>query len=140
MGSIGAVRVPARKEIGNRASGLDHSPILSMPVLESKWLGMASLKSLTSLSHLPFFIALIIIFSLGPLSALRCNELLVLVIAKANHWCSQAHLENSNCNEQRIYSFFLLTFCEAIGVVDWVNIFLKYASHFSHCCIPCCFS
>lgn len=45
-----------------------------------EWLGVA--PSTPWFSYFPFFIALIIIFSLGLLSALRCNELLLLVVVK----------------------------------------------------------
>lgn len=55
------------KKMGqDESSGLEWHPAPSTPCF----------------SYFPSFVSLVIIFSLGPLSALRCNELLALVVAK----------------------------------------------------------
>lgn len=73
-----------------RRSGTEHQASTTLPSSacqcwgqdESSGLEWHPAPSIASFSYLPFFIALIIIFSRGPLSALRCNESLVPVVVK----------------------------------------------------------
>lgn len=92
------------------------------PCDREEWLGASNTQHSILLLFTFFFIVLIIIFSLGLLSALRCNELRVLVVVQLITAVARCFYTTQTA-VSRVESFSLLTFRETIGVVYLIRIF-----------------